>query len=157
MLDKDNGVNSSLSFFIGDAMGSRPKVFSSNRLIDPNFFDGALRGMILTPVQKSDNCFAEDLTHQLFRYKFTVLLYASSLTVSFLQINLTSKDNLVAIILDSTLSHVIFNEDVITASLLTTDIGRIPISLSSTQIDPQIFQVWPPPTLKKYCLFYSSD
>ena len=62
MIDSNGGVNTTLSFFLGDAFS-----VGGFRLLDPNFIDGALRGMLLTPVQKVDNCFADDITSQLFR------------------------------------------------------------------------------------------
>lgn len=69
IIDKDGGVNLTLSYFVADAFETgQAGVTGAFRLLDPNFIDGALRGMLLTPVQKIDHCFAEDLTSQLLRY-----------------------------------------------------------------------------------------
>ena len=55
------GALTNQSYFLGNSF------MSGARLLDADFMDSALRGLMGTPVQKVDNCFADDITSQLFR------------------------------------------------------------------------------------------
>lgn len=61
LLDNDGAVTKK-SYFLGDSF------LSAARVLDKDFIDSALRGLVGTPVQKVDHCFADDITSQLFRY-----------------------------------------------------------------------------------------
>ena len=66
LLDND-GALTTKSYFLGDSF------LSGARLLDADYLDSALRGLVGTPVQKVDNCFADDITSQLFRYIFAFI------------------------------------------------------------------------------------
>ena len=57
-----DGSRSNLSYFLSDSF------FNGARLLNPAFIDNALRGLTQTPVQTIDQCFADDVTSQLFKY-----------------------------------------------------------------------------------------
>lgn len=57
-----NGSKSLLSYFLADSFNS-----VVSRLLTPKFIDNALRGLLRTQAQSVDECFADDLTSQLFR------------------------------------------------------------------------------------------
>lgn len=56
-----NGAVTNESYFLANSFQS------GARMLSPTFMDGALRGLVTTPVQKVDNCFADDIHSQLFR------------------------------------------------------------------------------------------
>lgn len=58
-----DGSESSQSFFLGNSF-----ITGAFRLLNANFIDNALRGQLFTPAQAVDQCFADDVTSQLFRY-----------------------------------------------------------------------------------------
>ncbi|XP_032794174.2 peroxidase isoform X6 [Daphnia magna] len=57
-----DGTASNQSFFLGNSF-----LTGAFRLLNPKFIDNALRGQLLTPAQSVDECFAPDVTSQLFR------------------------------------------------------------------------------------------
>lgn len=57
-----DGTRSDQSYFLSDSF------FDGARLLYPTFMDNALRGLTQTPVQTVDQCFADDITSQLFKY-----------------------------------------------------------------------------------------
>ncbi|XP_059350178.1 chorion peroxidase-like [Daphnia carinata] len=57
-----DGTASNQSFFLGNSF-----LTGAYRLLNPKFLDNALRGQLLTPAQSVDECFAPDVTSQLFR------------------------------------------------------------------------------------------
>ncbi|XP_046655293.1 peroxidasin-like isoform X2 [Daphnia pulicaria] len=61
LLEAD-GSESSQSFFLGNSF-----ITGAFRLLNANFIDNALRGQLFTPAQAVDQCFADDVTSQLFR------------------------------------------------------------------------------------------
>lgn len=58
-----DGRKSSLSYLLSDSFND------PGRLLNPAFIDNALRGLIQTSAQSVDNCFADDITSQLFKPK----------------------------------------------------------------------------------------
>nr|CAH0104885.1 unnamed protein product [Daphnia galeata] len=63
-----DGSESSQSYFLGNSF-----LTGSFRLLIPNFIDNALRGQLFTPAQTVDECFADDITSQLFRARHIAL------------------------------------------------------------------------------------
>uniref|UniRef100_A0A0P5ACT7 Double oxidase: two peroxidase domains n=1 Tax=Daphnia magna TaxID=35525 RepID=A0A0P5ACT7_9CRUS len=57
-----DGTGSDQSFFLGNSF-----LTGSFRLLNPKFIDNALRGQLLVPAHSVDECFAPDITSQLFR------------------------------------------------------------------------------------------
>ena len=58
-----DGTKSLQSYFLANSFNT-----GGFRLLNPTFLDNAIRGLIFTPVQSVDECFADDVTSQLFRY-----------------------------------------------------------------------------------------
>ncbi len=58
-----DGTKSRQSYFVADSFNT-----GAFRLLNPTFIDNALRGLTRSPAQSVDECFADDLTSQLFRY-----------------------------------------------------------------------------------------
>lgn len=56
-----DGTRSNQSFLLGNSFNS------ATRLLNTNFIDNALRGLMRTPAQSVDECFADDITSQLLR------------------------------------------------------------------------------------------
>ncbi|EFX87542.1 hypothetical protein DAPPUDRAFT_221514 [Daphnia pulex] len=57
-----DGSESPQSYFLGNSFNT-----GTFRLLNPTFIDNALRGLLQTPPQSVDDCFADDITSQLFR------------------------------------------------------------------------------------------
>ncbi|XP_046655262.1 chorion peroxidase-like [Daphnia pulicaria] len=57
-----DGSASPQSYFLGNSFNT-----GTFRLLNPTFIDNALRGLLQTPPQSVDDCFADDITSQLFR------------------------------------------------------------------------------------------
>lgn len=68
LFEKD-GRHSRDSYLLSDSFDSPSRVRDN-----PTFIDNALRGLIQTPAQAVDNCFADDITSQLFKYVYNSLL-----------------------------------------------------------------------------------
>ncbi|XP_046655289.1 peroxidasin-like [Daphnia pulicaria] len=54
-----DGTRSNQSYLLGTSFGT------ATRLRNPNFIDNAIRGLLKTPAQTVDECFADDITSQL--------------------------------------------------------------------------------------------
>ena len=57
-----DGTRSNQSYLLGTSFGT------ATRLLNPNFIDNAIRGLLKSPAQTVDECFADDITSQLLKY-----------------------------------------------------------------------------------------
>jgi peroxidase len=57
-----DGTRSNQSYLLGTSFGT------ATRLRNPNFIFNAIRGLLKTPAQTVDECFADDITSQLSKY-----------------------------------------------------------------------------------------
>jgi peroxidase len=55
-------TRSNQSYLPGTSFGT------ATRLLNPNFIDNAIRGLLKSPAQTVDECFADDITSQLLKY-----------------------------------------------------------------------------------------